>query len=213
MRVWTVQEYAADWKNENNKDDVKKILKLLQGAFGTIISTFDNPPPALTPGTNVTVKQGRTGFMTAPLTGTGFYDFSVSPSASYAAQIHHLTAAVDGTGISNVRAQFNSVTGQVTLTFDVANNAPLVAHTLTLTSPDGQTTTGTITVVANTPPVLAGIEGPPALQYTENDPPVAVTSTLTLTDLDNQTGFTAQARATIQITAGFQAATPGQPGQ
>src|SRR5262249_20855707 len=123
------------------------------------------------------------------------------------------TAAVDGTGISNVRAQFNSVTGQVTLTFDVANNAPLVAHTLTLTNPDGQTTTGTITVVANTPPVLAGIEGPPALQYTENDPPVAVTSTRTLTDLDNQTGFTAQARATIQITAGFQAATPGQPGQ
>ncbi len=90
--------------------------------------------------------------------------------------------------------------------FNTLNEGQTATDTFTYTASDGfhdsnsATVTVTITGV-NDAPVLANIESS-ALSYRAQDPPVAITSTLTVSDVDNTT----LAGATVGITSGFESA-------
>src|ERR671934_195747 len=95
----------------------------------------------------------------------------------------------------------NTCTATVDYTPDLNYNGPdSFKFKVNDGSLDSNEATVSITVNAvNDAPVLANIEGS-ALSYTENDAPTAITSTLTVSDVDNAN----LASATVAISAGYQ---------
>jgi gliding motility-associated-like protein len=96
------------------------------------------------------------------------------------------------TAIRNIRYQNTNV-----------NNPSTLQRTVSFMVTDGIDNSNTVARNINVngtndAPVLAGIEGTP-VAYTENDAPTAITSAITVTDVD----LTNQASATVQITTNY----------
>ena len=102
---------------------------------------LSNPPVATALATN-SLRRGQSA--TSALTGTGFFD----PPATYP---NHLAVAISGGNVT-VTPSFVSDT-QINLAFAVVANALIGQRTITVTNPDGQTTTATLTVL---PPLFSG---------------------------------------------------------
>ncbi len=126
MSMWSFQEYC----DANNSWGVR-VVKLLA------------PPPAQSPtcapggvagGTtsNVVVTGSAAG-------GAGFYD----PPQTWTT--NRLTASITGSGVTINSVTFNSPT-QCTLNVTVAPGAALGARTVTITNPDGQSVTTSLTI-------------------------------------------------------------------
>jgi hypothetical protein len=142
MTFWTVQEYC----NANDSWGVQ-VIKLLA------------PPPALplscSP-SNLTQGQASVSVVLNGSTanGVGFFD----PGSGFP---NHISAGVNGGGVTlNSIAYHNP--SNVTMTLSIAANAPPGARTVTITNPDGQSSTslsGILTIVSasNLPPTLAPI--------------------------------------------------------
>jgi len=109
---------------------------------------------------------------------------------------------VDGTIISYIWTEDSS---EIATGINPVVSLSVGSHeiTLTVTDNDGLIDTDTVVVTVNTPvgdePVLSGIEGS-ALDYTENDGPVAITGTITVSDADDIN----MESAVIQITGNYQ---------
>lgn len=135
MTLWSLQEYcsAADtW--------AIRIFSVLAPPPATITAAA---PSVLTPGNTYTITVTGTS-----VNGSGFYD----PGAAFP---NHLSATVSGTGVTVNSATFNSPT-QVTLNVTVSAGAATGPRDLTITNPDGQSTTGTATLtVANASQTVA----------------------------------------------------------
>jgi Big-like domain-containing protein/cadherin domain-containing protein/hemolysin type calcium-binding protein len=204
-------------------DDVPSLANTEAGA----LAYTENDPATLVTGTTTVTDIDSANFDTGTLT----VDFSVGGTADDRLEIlaqgqiatsgsnvtHGGTTIgtfTGGTGTTPLVVTLNaSATPAVTqdlvraVAYSNVSDAPsTAARTLrfVLTDGDGGTSgpaTRAVTVTAvDDPPVLAGIE-PSPLAYTENDPPTAVTATLTVTDPDSNV-----AGATISISNNFAAA-------
>ena len=127
MSIWSFQEYC----NANNSWQVRAIKVL---APAPTISTF-TPSSAI---------QGQT--TNVVINGTGIFD----PDPTYP---DHLAVSF-GPNITVNSVTWNSAT-QATVNISVALTAALGARTVTLTNPDGQTTTGSFLVNPN-PKTISG---------------------------------------------------------
>jgi VCBS repeat-containing protein len=124
------------------------------------------------------------------------------------------------TSQNGISGSWNSTTGELTLTGsatlaqyeaalrsityeNTSDNPSALTRTISFTINDGDANSNTLTrdigfTSVNDAPVEATIEGT-ALAYTENDGPVAITSTLTISDLDD----TNIESAVVQITGNY----------
>jgi hypothetical protein len=130
MTMWTVQEFTSS----TNIWGVQ-VVKLLAPA-----PTLNNPA--------TTGSQGQSG-ISVSLSGTGFYD----PGSGFS---NRLSASISGAGVTVANVTYNSPTS-VTITVNVAAGAVAGARNITITNPDGQSTTvaGGFTVVV--PPTLVTV--------------------------------------------------------
>jgi len=135
MSMWTIQQYC----NATNTYSVR-VVRLLAPP----------PPPA---GTNTatpsSVGQGAPALTltingTSP-TGQGFYDPGANPAAPHTT-FNHISASGAGIAINNIA--YVSPT-QVTISVNTIGSTPGV-KTITITNPDGQTTTVQVTVLGTT---------------------------------------------------------------
>ena len=137
-----------------------------------------NEAPAITSAATATFNVGSPGTHTVLATGFPAPTFSVNGALPSGVAFDPATGVLSGTPAAGTL-------GTYPLTFTAANGTPPSA-----------TQNFTLTVGAgNNAPVLAGIEGA-ALAYTENGAPLAISATLTASDVDNAN----LAGATIQIT-------------
>ena len=125
MSIWSFQEYA----NANNSWQVR--------AFKVLA-----PAPTVTSLSPSSAIQGAT--TNVVITGTGIFD----PDATYP---DHL-AVTFGPNITVNSVTWNSAT-QATVNISVSLSAALGSRTVTLTNPDGQTTTGSFTINPNPKPI------------------------------------------------------------
>lgn len=144
MTFWTAQMYTS----ATNIYAVR-VFKILAPA-----------PPASVTLAPATVDTGFSGNVVATGTsvnGTGFYD----PGTGF---VKRLTATVSGTGVTVNSVTFTSPTS-VTLNITVAGGATVGARTVTITNPDGQTTTASLTInnPSNPVPVLTSLNPTNAL--------------------------------------------------
>ncbi len=159
MTMWTIQE----WCQSAGNGYAVQVAKLLA------------PPPALpTNCTPASVTQSVANVSVvikgSSANGAGFFD----PGAGFPA---HVTAAVNGGGVTMNSVTYNNPTN-LTVNLTVASNATTGARTITVTNPDGQSTTSlsgllTIQSANNLVPSLAAI----------SDRTIAVGMTLTITNL------------------------------
>ncbi len=120
MTMWSVVEYC----DSTNSWGVR------------IFSVLAPPPATITTVSPNSAGQGSTVSLVvsgSSVNGSGFYD----PDGTYP---KHLSATVSGTGVSVNSVSFDSPT-KVTLNVTVAANAPTGARDITITNPDGQSTT------------------------------------------------------------------------
>ena len=125
MSIWSFQEYCG----ANNSWRVRG-LKVLA------------PAPTVTSFSPSSAIQGST--TNVVITGTGIFD----PDATYP---DHL-AVTFGPNITVNSVTWNSAT-QATVNISVSLSAALGSRTVTLTNPDGQTTTGSFTINPNPKPI------------------------------------------------------------
>ena len=118
--IWTFQEYTVSTNN-----------------WGTWGQQLRAPAPVASAIT-APAGQGQQGQpnVTFQLKGTGFFD----PGTSTPAFLNRLTATVDGTGVSNVRAYYINPT-TIGIQANIAVGAPLGNRNVTITNPDGQAIT------------------------------------------------------------------------
>jgi hypothetical protein len=137
MSMWSFQEYC----NANNQWQVRGIKVLA-------------PAPTVTSlGPNSAIQGATTNVV---ITGTGIFD----PDPTYP---DHL-AVTFGPNVTVNSVTWNSAT-QATVNVSIPLTAPLGAQTVTLTNPDGQTATGSFTILPNPKPItgtltLQGYTGP-----------------------------------------------------
>ncbi|MEZ5291539.1 MAG: fibronectin type III domain-containing protein [Vicinamibacterales bacterium] len=174
MTFWTLQQYV-----QANDSYAVRLVKLLAPAPAVITAVSPSTVPTGLSNVQVTVTGAATG-------GRGFFD----PGAGFA---QRPTASVSGGGVVVTGVVVNSPTS-MTLTLNTTG-AAAGARTLTITNPDGQSSTlaSAITVGGvNQAPVFTGAPGATtifesgaggttgALAFTVTDPegsPVAVTAT------------------------------------
>lgn len=132
MTMWTFQEYC----NGTNTYGVRGVRLIAPGP------AIPNPTSIATGLSNINIVV--TG--TAPA-GQGFYDPGAN-LASPALPFNHITASVSGTNVIVNSVTYNSPT-QITLNMTTIG-ATAGPRTLTITNPDGQQSTGTLTVLAPT---------------------------------------------------------------
>ncbi len=118
MSIWSFQEYC----NANNSWQVRCVK--IQG-----------PGPTITSFSPSSATQGQT--LNVTITGTGIFD----PDSTYP---DHL-AVNFGSNVTINTLTWNSAT-QATANITVGNSAATGARTVTLTNPDGQSTTGSFTI-------------------------------------------------------------------
>ena len=138
MTLWTLQEYV-----DANNSYAVRLTRLLA------------PPPAVIASVNpTTVLRGRTGVtlnvVGGATSGRGFFD----PGAGF---LRRIGAAFSGTGVTVTNVAVNSPTS-LTLTVNTAVDAALGARSLTVTNPDGQTSSSSGTAII----VDDGVNQPPA---------------------------------------------------
>ena len=120
MTMWTIQEFA----NATNSYGVRAVRLLA-------------PAPVATNCASVTdIAQGQSNVL-VPLTGTGFFE----PAANVGSCRTLLGATASGSGVS-IAPTFGSATS-LSLSVSASAGATPGARTLTITNPDGQTTTAT----------------------------------------------------------------------
>ncbi|HEV2472869.1 MAG TPA: hypothetical protein VGS41_09405, partial [Chthonomonadales bacterium] len=133
MTFWSFQEWCVS-----------------TGNWGVQAIQLLAPPPAAPTSANPsTVTQGSSN-VNVTITGTsssgsGFYD----PGAGFP---NHISASVGGTGVTVNSVTYTDPT-HVTLNISVASNASTGAQTVTITNPDGQSTTsasGILTIANST---------------------------------------------------------------
>ena len=141
MTMWTIQE----WCQSSGNGYAVQVVKLLA------------PPPALP--TNCTPSSVTQGVANVSVvirasanSGTGFFD----PGTNFP---NHLSAIVNGGGVIVNSVTYNNPTN-LTVNLTVAPNAVPGARTVTITNPDGQSTTSAAGILT----VVAGTNQPPALQ-------------------------------------------------
>src|SRR5262249_34709604 len=143
MTMWTIQEFC----NAPNSYGVQ-VVRLLA------------PPPATPTNSNPGSVAAGAANVNIVITGmsdgiTGFYD----PGAGFS---NPISAAVNGSGVTINGVPYTDPT-HVTLNVTVAGGAPPGARTITVTNPDGQSSTspsGILSVTGsatNSPPMLAAI--------------------------------------------------------
>jgi hypothetical protein len=145
LTMWTIQE----WCQSSGNGYAVQVVKLLA------------PPPALpTNCTPSSVTQGVANvsvvIRASATNGTGFFD----PGTNFP---NRPSATVNGGGVTVNSVTYNNPTN-LTLNLTVAPSAAAGVRTVTITNPDGQSTTsasGILAVVAvagaNTPPTLAAV--------------------------------------------------------
>jgi hypothetical protein len=141
MTMWTIQE----WCQSSGNGYAVQVVKLLA------------PPPALpTNCTPASVTQDVANVSVAiralATDGTGFFD----PGTNFP---NRLSATVNGGGVTVNSVTYNNPTN-LTVNLTVAPNAAAGARTVTITNPDGQSTTSAAGILT----VVAGTNQPPALQ-------------------------------------------------
>lgn len=148
MTFWTLQQYV-----QANDSYAVRLVRMLAPAPAALSAGAVSPS---------TVAAGRAG-VTLTVSGShaggrGFFE----PGAAF---VRHLAAAFSGTGITVTNVTVDSPT-TLTLTVNTLGAATGV-RTLTVTNPDGQTSTlaAALTVTAATPgpPVIDGAPGPRTL--------------------------------------------------
>jgi len=173
MTMWTIQEFCGS----SNSYRVQAVQLLA-------------PPPA-TPscGTPTDVGQGAVS-VSVPITGTstngsGFYD---TPSTGMPPCRRRLSASVSGTGVTVNGVTYTDPT-HVTLNVSVTAGAAAGLRTVTITNPDGQSTTGsclnvvtsgcaTVTAaVSGGATVCSGTSTPVTVTVSGGTPPFSVTLT------------------------------------
>ena len=132
MTVWTIQQY-----NQASNTYAVRVAKLAA------------PPPAAPVANTVNVGLASVNVVivgTAPA-GEGFYDPGANLPAP-ARPFNHIAASVSGLNVIVNSVTFTDPT-HITLNLNTTGAAG-GARTLTVTNPDGQTATGTLTVLAST---------------------------------------------------------------
>ncbi len=119
MTMWTVQEFA----NATNSYGVR-VVRLLAPA-----------PVATNCASTIDIEQGQSNINEA-LTGTGFFQ----PATDVGSCRVLLASALSGSGVSINSTTYNSPTS-LTLNISAVAAASTGARTITITNPDGQTTT------------------------------------------------------------------------
>jgi hypothetical protein len=137
MTLWTLQQYV-----NANDSYALRLVRLQAPPPAQILSVSPSVVVQGRSGVQVTVNGSSTG-------GAGFFD--PGPGVP-----QRLVAALAGSGITVTGVAVASPT-QLTLTLD-ATAASLGAHALSISNPDGQTTSlaSALTVQENQPPVAAG---------------------------------------------------------
>ncbi|MFO0951229.1 MAG: hypothetical protein U0835_08765 [Isosphaeraceae bacterium] len=123
LTAWTIQEYAA----ANGLVGSTTVTS----NWGTYVQSFDALSPTLL-NPNATATQGTNGNI-LNLQGLNFYD----PGAGFT---NRLSVTISGAGVTVTNVTYNSPTS-VTVTYNVAAGAAVGGRNITLTNPDGQSTT------------------------------------------------------------------------
>ncbi len=166
MSIWTFQEYVR----ANNSWAVRAI-------------ELRAPAPTLASVAPATITQGQSTSFT--LTGTGLFD----PGTGYP---DRLAVSVSGTGVTVSNLTWVSPTS-VTMTLSATSGAATGSRTITLTNPDGQTATTTLTVNA-----LALVAG----TITFEDFPPATKPQVTVQIRNNTTGALIESTNVVPSSAG-----------
>jgi hypothetical protein len=121
MTMWTIQEICSSTNN-----------------WGVQVVKLIAPPPAISAGASPSSVNTNTSNVNVAITGTsssgsGFFD----PGSAFP---NRLTAAINGGGVTVNSVTFTDATHLI-LNISVASGATASARTITVTNPDGQSTT------------------------------------------------------------------------
>nr|MCU0497781.1 hypothetical protein [Anaerolineae bacterium] len=157
MTLWTIQQYNQ-----------------ALNSYALQVARLNAPPPAIVPGGSIATVFNNQPPTQITITGTapnseGFYDTPASPLTDLNCRRRLTVTATNGVIISNL--MFNSPTS-ITVTVDASGAEPGTS-TLTITNPDGQLVTATITIDGVPLPTATPI--PP----TETETPIPPTETET----------------------------------
>ncbi|HEV8538089.1 MAG TPA: Ig domain-containing protein, partial [Bacteroidota bacterium] len=142
MTMWTIQQFC-----DSTNSYGCRVAKLLAPVPATASAASPSTLAAGSTNTDVTVTGTSSG-------GSEFFD----PGSGF---LSHISASVSGSGITVNNVTYTNPT-QVTLNIDVAAGAIPGGRTVTITNPDGQSTTGASAILTITAPGCPAIMLAPA---------------------------------------------------
>ena len=212
-----------------NASDGKDYALVSKSVNITIIAVNDRPVLAGIEGTALSYKEGdaataiTSSITVSDVDNTTQASATVSITSGLSASEDVLSFTNNGSTMGNIASSYNSTTGVLTLTSagatatlahwqsalravkykNTSSNPSTAARTVSFVINDGSANSTAVTrniavTAVNNPPVIASIEGT-ALSYKEGDAATAITSSITVSDVDNTT----QASATVSITNNF----------